>query len=403
MILRTDDPKTFPHTFIIKLVETCNLSCRYCYMFEFDKEISDRLPLRLSSELFSMLVNRIAEHVRESQPGEIVIAFHGGEPLMIGKTRFREFLIALGPVLQDIHHGITVQTNGVKLDEEWLNIFLEFDVQFCISFDSTPETNDRYRVDRRGYSTSDKVLKAIRLAQTHAASKLFRGIIAVIDPSDSGQQSVQSLLDLGLKEFDFLLPDANYASSAGHLSDRNQRAGEFLCDAFDTWLDNNDPDIKVRLFKEVVLGLFGRPPGVDTLGRINGAFAIIETDGGFLPHDVLRTCGPPWDRSQLNIRTDKFALLRDPAFYPWSDLSPQCSQCPVVKICGGGYPPHRFDGKGFNNPSIYCDDLFALITHAARRVLPYIPEVERHRYPNLMLAAQATSPRSQPLQIDRTL
>lgn len=38
--------------------------------------------------------------------------------------------------------------------------------------------------------------------------------------------------------------------------------------------------------------------------------------------------------------------------------------CPVREVCGGGYLPHRYgNNKGFNNPSIYCEDLLKIITH----------------------------------------
>ena len=32
-----------------------------------------------------------------------------------------------------------------------------------------------------------------------------------------------------------------------------------------------------------------------------------------------------------------------------------------MNACGGGYLPHRFSRKnGFDNPSVYCDDLYAM-------------------------------------------
>jgi uncharacterized protein len=34
-----------------------------------------------------------------------------------------------------------------------------------------------------------------------------------------------------------------------------------------------------------------------------------------------------------------------------------------VKICGGGYFPHRYSAKnGFANPSVYCADLKKMIS-----------------------------------------
>jgi uncharacterized protein len=35
-----------------------------------------------------------------------------------------------------------------------------------------------------------------------------------------------------------------------------------------------------------------------------------------------------------------------------------------VGACGGGYLPHRFSrDNGYDNPSVYCDDLYATFEH----------------------------------------
>jgi uncharacterized protein len=43
-------------------------------------------------------------------------------------------------------------------------------------------------------------------------------------------------------------------------------------------------------------------------------------------------------------------------------LSAQCRACPVVRVCGGGLYAHRYRASnGFDNPSVYCADLKALV------------------------------------------
>jgi uncharacterized protein len=42
----------------------------------------------------------------------------------------------------------------------------------------------------------------------------------------------------------------------------------------------------------------------------------------------------------------------------------------VVNICGGGYYPHRYSKiLEFDNPSVYCEDLYKLITHIEDAVI----------------------------------
>ena len=43
------------------------------------------------------------------------------------------------------------------------------------------------------------------------------------------------------------------------------------------------------------------------------------------------------------------------------NLCERCRNCKFMGACGGGYLPHRFSRKnGYDNPSVYCDDLYAM-------------------------------------------
>jgi uncharacterized protein len=45
-----------------------------------------------------------------------------------------------------------------------------------------------------------------------------------------------------------------------------------------------------------------------------------------------------------------------------------------MKACGGGYLPHRFSkDNGYDNPSVYCEDLYGTFEHIAS-------VLERHVY-----------------------
>jgi len=42
----------------------------------------------------------------------------------------------------------------------------------------------------------------------------------------------------------------------------------------------------------------------------------------------------------------------------------KCRQCKFMNACGGGYLPHRFSrNNGYDNPSVYCDGLYATYQH----------------------------------------
>jgi uncharacterized protein len=77
--------------------------------------------------------------------------------------------------------------------------------------------------------------------------------------------------------------------------------------------------------------------------------------------DVLRFCQGDYSVDRLNVLTDPLDARTDA--YRIDELQRPCTtceRCPHFKSCGGGYLPHRFDGKSFANPSIYCEALYAL-------------------------------------------
>ena len=56
-------------------------------------------------------------------------------------------------------------------------------------------------------------------------------------------------------------------------------------------------------------------------------------------------------------------------------LATACRACDIHPVCGGGLYAHRYDGAdkdrvggGYANPSVYCRDLYLLITHIRERM-----------------------------------
>lgn len=375
-------------TFIVKLTERCNLGCSYCYMFEYDKTISRELPAVMSPDIFHQLLVRIREHVADHSVPTVTLALHGGEPLLRGTARMRQYLGLIRTALAGLDHRLTLQTNGVLLDEAWLDLFQEHGVSFALSLDGPAASQNTWRPDKQGRPTFERALGALHLIQAHPAADLFGGVLAVIDPHADGAETMEFFLAESVRKLDFLLPDLNHTHAAAAdwpLS----RVGDFLISAFDVWLAADDPAVDVRLFRQIMMGLLGRRPRLDTFGNIDGALASVETDGGLLPHDVLRICGPPWDRSTVNVYHDRIDALIDDALYPWARLADQCTSCALLDVCGGGYPPHRWDGVSFQNPSAYCQELQRVIRHIGRETTRRIPRSEADRYPLLATALAA--------------
>src|SRR5256885_1710583 len=106
--------------FILKLIERCNLACSYCYMFEFERDISATLPPVMSEAVVAKTLRRIKEHLCANKMQGCVLELHGGEPLMFGRQRLKQLVDTARAELSDFDVTVGLQTNAVLLNDEWL-------------------------------------------------------------------------------------------------------------------------------------------------------------------------------------------------------------------------------------------------------------------------------------------
>ena len=118
---------------VVKLASRCNLKCDYCYWFK-DPDVYNH-PKTLTIEAEKAFVLRLTEHIEKYQLKQFDIMLHGGEPLLFGKRRFIEFLLALENIVNTTNCKfiISITTNGVLIGQEWAELFKIFNVLPCIS------------------------------------------------------------------------------------------------------------------------------------------------------------------------------------------------------------------------------------------------------------------------------
>lgn len=357
---------------IVKVAERCNLNCSYCYMYNAgDQSWRDR-PAFLSTELQDKLVERCAEYLAANPRRGITLEFHGGEPLLLGKAAFRRLFARIRGELDGSRVFLCLQTNGVLLDEEWCELFEDYAVAWAISCDGPPPIHDRYRLFHSGKKSSAEVERAIRLSVSRN-SKLFGGVLSVVDPGADPRRIVRYFHGLGVSDFDLLLPDMSHASKPAHLPGFSEEQLErFLIAAFDEWIACNDARYRIRLFAHMMRGIFGLRSTLDAFGGNLWGMAVIESDGSYQLLDVLRIHGLGEVATGLRLVDDSIdAFLDDTREQP--EACGECKACPFFKVCGGGYLPHRYDGRGYDRPSVHCPALFGLIAHIhehVRRVTP---------------------------------
>ncbi|WP_103962328.1 FxsB family cyclophane-forming radical SAM/SPASM peptide maturase [Nonomuraea solani] len=361
--------------FIVKLHSRCNLACDYCYMYEMADQGWRRQPRRMSKMTVDRVAARVAEHALAHRLGDVEVILHGGEPLLAGVDHTRYAVRSLRSALAGVA-GLTVrvQTNGVLLDEAFLEMFAELDVSVGVSLDGDADGHDRHRRRVSGRGSYDEVRAGLERLTSPAYRHLFGGLLCTVDLANDPLVTYKALLEFAPPMVDFLLPHGHWGAPPPGLPDPGAIYGEWLIPIFDHWYGAPRRETRIRLFGEIVRLVCGRPSRSESIGLSPAAMLVVETNGGMEQVDTLKSAYDGATGTPLNVYRDSFdtALLL-PAIAARQigarALSPTCLACDIAQVCGGGLYPHRYrPGSGFRNPSVYCADLYRLITHIRRVV-----------------------------------
>jgi uncharacterized protein len=341
-------------------------------------------PKTMTDDIVDALLLRVSNHCIRHGIRKFLFIFHGGEPLLAGRDFFSRFVSqANSLLLPAITPIFNIQTNGVLLSDEWCTLFAQLDIHIGISLDGLPEENDKFRVYHSGKGAYDDIVRGLHFAHNNPHLKEKPGIISVINIHADPIATYEHFKSLKIEIIHLLLPDATYDQPPPTPSTQTQAHPTFYADwlirIFDQWFYETEAKPQIRLFTFIIKLILGESVMADNLGTQDNEVLVIETNGGIEALDVLKICGDGFTKANANVLTHELdeSMHTDLArlFYAsHTKLCKQCLCCPVKNICGGGYLPHRYSKlNGFNNPSVYCNDLLKLITHIQNHVLEQMP------------------------------
>ncbi|GGS52129.1 MULTISPECIES: FxsB family cyclophane-forming radical SAM/SPASM peptide maturase [Actinokineospora] len=349
--------------FVMKVHGRCDLACDYCYVFTGADQRWRGRPPAMSAETAAAAVTRIAEHVRAHALDSVEIVLHGGEPLLAGPA-FIDFLAADARARIPAAVRITAQTNGMRLDRAFLELFGEHGIRVGISVDGDAAAHDRHRRTARGRGSHDRVRAAVDLVSGPEFRDLFAGLLCVVDLANDPVDTYRALAAFDPPAIDFLLPHGTWAAPPPGRAGGGTPYADWLIAVFDHWYA--DPGPGVRFFDAVTALWLGGGSLVEGLGTDASPQVVIETDGTLERSDILAVAYPGAGATGLSVHTDPLDAVLP---LPVSPPSSTCVACPVFAVCGGGQPAHRYaPGTGFDNPSVYCPDLLRFTTHVRSRI-----------------------------------
>jgi uncharacterized protein len=343
---------------LVKVATRCNIDCSYCYWFR-DASVYDK-PKLMSDEVSQQLLRRIEEHVTGHGLVEFPIVLHGGEPLLWGVDNFRRFAEHCEAIMSrsgcDI--PVAVTTNGLLIDEAWLDCFEAHDMSVAISLDGPAHIHDIHRHTFQGTGTHEAVERAARML---VSRNIRVSALSVCNPAFPPKQYVEFFASCGITHYDIMIPDAT-------VDEKPASIGSFYNGLLDLWLEANRsrPTANIRIVTDMITALLANNSPTEGVGYQPVELCTVMTDGSVEAHDVLRIAGNGVTQTTFNIFDHAIDDVRhEPRWQAARDASihlcEKCRNCKFMNACGGGYLPHRFSKKnGYDNPSVYCEDLYAM-------------------------------------------
>jgi uncharacterized protein len=337
-------------------------------MYEMADQSWRRQPRMMSAATAELVARRIGEHAKAHRLDDVTLILHGGEPLLADPGLLTLLVTAtraaVGP---STTVNATVQTNGLRLSDAYLELFDGLGVRVGVSLDGDAVGHDRHRRFANGRGSHAAVAAGLRRLQRFP--HLYSGLLCTVDLRNDPVRTYEGLLEFTPEKIDFLLPHGTWSSPPPGREPESAAApyADWLIEVFDRWYPK--PQTQVRLFREIMHLLLGGASDSEVVGLAAARLVVIETDGSIEQEDTLKAAYEGAPATGLHLARDPFdAALLLPQLAArqigFRALAGTCRVCPVHQVCGGGLYSHRYrEGSGFANPSVYCADLLALISH----------------------------------------
>ncbi|KAF0108469.1 MAG: uncharacterized protein FD146_1043 [Anaerolineaceae bacterium] len=331
----------------IKTTNICNLECVYCYQPEFQER----------EWLTESVVDKIIEYVRDlgmSGQRRFHFLWHGGEPTL-HKVEFYKYIVKRQKeILGNTEYINFIQTNGVNLHLDLLEFMKSENFIVGISIDGPELLHDKYRKDRGGRGTYDRVVNTIKDLKMRNIPVLANCVLRKSSLEDLEElYNFFKSLDLFVT-FNILLPPtgnilAPTASTMEHEYLNSEDYGKAIVYFLDRWLNDKEYMAAIDTYNYIIWSLIR-----------NTQFGCFKAEcpqyhRAFSPSGKMYVCGRFYGWPDNNLRI---------GYLSWDDNKSQisesypdllCSNCPIVELCHGGCAFDRYAMSGsFLKKEPYC-------------------------------------------------
>ena len=373
----------------------CNLDCEYCYYLR-KENLYPGSSFRMSDEL---LENFVQQYIKSQRVPQVNFAWQGGEPTLMGLSFYRKAVAyqkKYAPPGMQIENAL--QTNGTRLNDAWCQFFAENHFLIGISLDGPREMHDRYRKDKRGGDTFDRVVRGVKLLKKHHVDFNILTCVSTANV-DQPLEVYQFLRDEIGACFIQFIPIVERDNGTGFqqgnvLTGRSitgKQYGNFLITIFDEWVNRDVGKVFVQMFDTALGRWLGAPGGLCVFQETCGLALAMEHNGDLYSCDHFVE---PRHLLGNILETPMIELVgsqQQRAFGLDKKLSlpHYCRECPVLFACNGGCPKNRtdftVDGEaGLNH---LCEGYKAFFTHIDQPMRKMVGLLYQRRSPAEIMEA----------------
>jgi len=335
-----------PFTLLVKPASAdCNLRCEYCFYLEKCRLYPETVKHRMPDDVLEQMIKG---YMATPQP-MYSIGWQGGEPTLMGVDFFKkviEFQQRYGQRGARVGNGL--QTNATLITDEMAELFGEYHFLLGCSLDGPSEIHDRYRLDAGGKPSHANVLQGLQTLERHNVE--FNILVLVSQSNVSRAREVYRYLrDTGYLYHQYI-PCVEF-DEAGNLlpfAITGEEWGEFLCELFDEWYQQDTQTVSIRHFDSILCKMVDGVNNVCVMGDNCCQYLVVEHNGDIYPCDFFveeslkigNVMDISWEEALISPIYREFGAQKA----QWNNA---CDVCDFLALCGGDCLKHRLYA---NNP-----------------------------------------------------
>jgi len=208
----------------------CNMACKYCYL---EDNTKDTMKEYNEVDTLKFAVNKF----KESNVVPFNISLHGGEVTTLSKDSFHDIVKFISDYYDENRSllneaGFKVGRPHIKTNlydlEKHIDTIKEFNVSISGSLDLPLKLHEKYRVDKGGKKTLDKILSNIKLLEDipnkkKVSATIFKEHYKYLDEIIKDIEYLHKNTCLDMNDFNFMIGfDYNSNGILHHISEEEQ-------------------------------------------------------------------------------------------------------------------------------------------------------------------------------------